>query len=118
MPQRTIAPSEWKAFFESFSFAHERWLARIQRRSPDGALQTLADAVPLHSVELDDTHTLRVVAGKATEHTIRLPGVVAVSFHTCDDGLHVGLDVATGDQAITMIRFRSPALAEMLNGVV
>lgn len=123
MKRREIAPEEWREFFESFNGAHEGWLVGVVRfeefldesvetRHRDGALRGV-------QLELADGEIALAVDDKQTGHlvteSIRAPHRIVLE--QTEDNVDAGLEI-DGPQSCLILRFRSPAPAQIVDGIV
>ena len=124
METREIPRSEWRSFFDVFSRQHEGWLATLENFGQEIGAQAEPGELPLKSV------TLTPVVGKSEAITINLGSIPKDHIqHTVIEPTHVwlvqtseganaALEIESADETKTLLRFRSPVLPELVDGVV
>ena len=117
-----IEPKEWISFLDGFSRQHEGWLTSIEVATSDRKLTEVvnqrlrgvsvdhADGKQRAYVEVGDTPDQCLI------HVIENPR--QIRFKRTRAGAHEGLEIESGDGSTTVVRFRSAALPEMLDGVL
>jgi hypothetical protein len=126
-----IPREQWGTFAEQFSRQHRGWLVsvevtdtRLLEVDPEQARaagRVLARDRALREVAFDlegGTGQFRVVVGEEPDrvaHEIRRP--VSVRPEMSDDGAHQGVRIDDADGKTTRVRFRAPALPELLDGI-
>ena len=123
MPTQAIPREQWKNFFDSFSRQHEGWLATLEVFATDLGAQEEARELPLSGISLSSAKNEDSIAlslGKEPEdhitHIIQKPEQVWVE--RTSEGVNTALEIESKDQTKTLLRFRSPALPELVDGVV
>ena len=123
MPTQAIPRDEWNNFFDSFSRQHEGWLATLEVFDDDLGAQQEARELPLSGISLSsgkDKGTIALSLGKEpgdhVTHIIDEPEQVWVE--TTSEGVNAALEIEAKDQTKTLLRFRSPILPELVDGVV
>ena len=119
-----ITRAEWPAFFDSFSRQHEGWLADLEIIDPELGAQLEAEQLPLEGVtaELKDegTDEIVIILGRKAQdhvtHTVARP--TRVMLEQNDEGADEALQIESSETAKVLLRFRSPMLAEAVDGVV
>ena len=124
METREIPRNEWQSFFEVFSRQHEGWLATLEIFGQEIGAQAEHGELPLKSV------TLTPVVGKSEAITINLGKIpkdhvkntVIEPTHVwlvqTSEGANAALEIESADETKTLLRFRSPVLPELVDGVV
>jgi hypothetical protein len=124
METREIPRSEWRSFFDVFSRQHEGWLATLEIFGQEIGAQAEPGELPLKGV------TLTPVVGKSEAITINLGSIPKDHIkHTVIEPTHVwlvqtaeganaALEIESADETKTLLRFRSPVLPELVDGVV
>jgi len=123
MEIREIPRSEWKSFFDVFGRQHEGWLATLEVAGPETA-QPASGEFPLKGVALTsvvgESEGIMINLGKApkdhVKHTVIEP--THVWLVQTPEGADAGLEIASADDTKTLLRFRSPVLPELVDGVV
>jgi hypothetical protein len=124
MQTKEIARTEWPSFFNSFSRAHEGWLATLEILGPDIGAQVEERELAFEGItdESDEAHgnTIMIMTGGRAEnhvtHTITRP--VEVSLEKTDEGADAALAIKSEDGVTALLRFRSPVLPETVDAMV
>ena len=124
MPTKEIPREEWSNFFDVFSRQHEGWLATLEIFGPEVGAQEEAHELPLEGISLasggNETDAVAISLGKTPEdhvtHTITKPEHVWLE--QTSGGANAALEIESEDQNKALLRFRSPLLPEMVDGVV
>lgn len=124
MPTREVPREEWVSFCDSFSRQHEGWRVTVEVLGAEIGAQNEARELPLGGVtaELNGGREERIEimvgegAGDHITHTIMSPRRVYVEETVA--GAHEALEIESPDGVKTLLRFRSPTLPEMVDGVV
>src|ERR1043166_5804920 len=124
MRTQEIPKREWREFFDRFSRQHEGWLATLEVLGADVGAQEEGRELPLAGVSLssggDETETISIDLGttpdKHVSHAISEP--TAVWLEQTEEGGNAGLEIEGAGGTKTLLRFRSPMPAELVDGVV
>jgi hypothetical protein len=123
METREIPRGEWQSFFEVFSRQHEGWLATLETFGQEIGAQAEPGELPLKSVTLTPvvgkSEAITISRGKAqdhVEHTVIEP--THVWLVQTPEGANAALEIEAADETKTLLRFRSPVLPELVDGVV
>lgn len=124
METQEIPRDDWLGFFDTFSRQHEGWLASLEVFGPDIGAQEQTDELPFEGISIttskSDPEAIAISLGKVPEHhlthTIAKPKSVWLQQTT--EGADAALEIESEDDAKTLLRFRSAALPEMVDGVV
>lgn len=123
MPTQTIPREQWNNFFDSFSRQHEGWLTTLEVFDNDIGAQEEARELPLSGISLSsakDEDSIALMLGKEPgdhiTHIIGEPEQVWVE--TTSEGVNSALEIEAKDHTKTLLRFRSPILPELVDGVV
>lgn len=123
MSTQSIPREQWNNFFDSFSRQHEGWLATLEVFDNDIGAQEQARELPLSGISLSsakDEDSIALMLGREPEdhitHIIEEPEQVWVEKTV--DGVNAALEIESKDQTKTLLRFRSPVLPELVDGVV
>jgi hypothetical protein len=123
MQTTQITKTEWPNFFNSFSRKHEGWLATLEIFGPDIGAQTEERELPFEGITDEWSEakgdTITIMAGKSdahVTHTISRP--TEVSLEQTDEGADTALAIKSSDGTTALLRFRSPVLPEMVDGLV
>ena len=116
-----IEPHEWISFLDGFSRQHEGWLATIEVATPAGKLTEVVNR-RLKGVGIDHADGKQrayVEVGNAPDecltHVVDSP--TRIRFRRTMMGAHQGLEIMSAGGGITIVRFRSAMLPEMLDGI-
>ena len=123
MQTKQIERNEWPSFFDGFSRKHEGWLVTLEVFQPEIGAQVAEHDLALEGVtaELDngDKARIEIMMGAKPErhvtHTIADP--IEVSLEHTDEGADHALAIKSGDEATTLLRFRSAVLPEMVDAM-
>lgn len=117
-----IPRADWSRALEAFSAIHEGWLVSLDVLSPSIGAQPEIAELPLVGVtfEPDDegliTLTVAPAASGHMTHAVRSPAHVWIE--RTDTGADVALDIESADGTQAILRFRTPALPETVDGMV
>lgn len=117
-----IPRAKWSGFFDSFSRQHEGWLANLELL--EGMTDPQHGALSFEGISLDakDDDAESIVISLATSpaehvtHMIEHPRRVRLQRN--EDGANASLEIESEDHARTLLRFRSPMLPELVDGIV
>lgn len=124
MRTREISRSEWPEFFDSFSRKHEGWLVTLEIFGTEIGAQVEERELALEGIvaELDEVKGDQIaimIGARADDHiTHDISRPTQVSLEQTDEGADVALAIKSVDGVTALIRFRSPMLPEMVDGVV
>ena len=125
MLTREIPCGEWATFLEGFSRQHEGWLSSLEVLGSGFGAQTEARDLELQGITVDlnsDTGNTIVIIflGKDPKahvtHTISDP--THVRLQETAAGAHEALQIEAKDGVSALLRFRTAALPELVDGVV
>ena len=124
MPTQEIPRDEWKAFFDKFTQQHEGWLASLEIFAPDVGAQQEALDLPLEGISTtakeNGPQTIAISLGKTPEdhvtHTIADP--TRLWLEQTSQRANAALEIESADEVKTLLRFRSPLPADMVDGAV
>jgi hypothetical protein len=123
MAERTIEiqRADWSQALNAFSATHEGWLFSLEILSPTMGAQPEFIDLPLLGVtfEAGDGGTITITAAQAAfthvTHTIRAPSHVWIE--RTETGADAAVDVESPDGTKAILRFKTPALPETVDGV-
>ena len=123
MPTRYIPRDEWTSFFDGFSLQHREWLVSIEVLSSDIGAQVEAREVPLQGITADlrdgGEDIISIIVGRIPEehltHNIYAP--THVRLKQTKDGADEALEIESPN-LVTLLRFRSAVLPEMVDGIL
>jgi hypothetical protein len=124
MPTQEIPRDEWTTFFDTFSQQHEGWIASLEVFSPDAGAQQEARDLPLEGISTTakdrELETIAISLGNTPEdhvtHMIAKP--TRLWLEQTSQRANAALEIESADEIKTLLRFRSPLPAEMVDGVV
>jgi hypothetical protein len=119
-----IPPRLWPQTFDAFSAAHEGWLISIDVLAADlGAQPEVCDlalvGIVAESPDSGGTITVSVVGpsgAEQTTHTVHAP--TRVQIERTDEGADVAMQIESAEQTTTIVRLRTPAMPETVDGIV
>jgi hypothetical protein len=124
MPSRDIPREDWVTILDSFSRQHEGWLVNVEVVTDGlGAHREIREK-SLIGVSADlksrGTDTISIITGDRSDdhvnHIINRP--VRVALEETEEGAHKGLRIDAENGQTTLLRFRSPALPETVDGLL
>ena len=114
-----IPRADWSRALAEFSAAHDGWLISLDILSADIGAQPDITDLPLVGVTFEDIRagTMTVSAGRSAEitHTIQAPNHIWVE--RTDAGADAALAIESADGAKTLLRLRTAALPETVDGI-
>ncbi len=121
---REVPREEWVEYLNSFSRRHEGWLVTVEVLGAAIGAQVEAEEMVLEGVTADlkegGEDVISVILGKKSTgrvtHNITSPTHVRIE--QTEDGSDMTLQIESGGGVTTLVRFRSPILPEMVDGVV
>lgn len=124
MATREIPREEWIEFFDGFSRQHEGWLVTVEVLSSELGAQVEARELRLEGITADlkgdGEDTISIMVGETPDdhvtHTITAPSHVRLE--QTQEGANEALQIESASGAMTLLRFRSAVLPEMVDGVV
>ena len=124
MPTQEIPREDWNNFFDVFSRQHEGWLATLEIFGPEVGAQEEAHELPLEGISIasggNEADAIAINLGKTPEdhvtHTITKPEHVWLN--QTSEGANAALEIESGNENKTLLRFRSALPPEMVDGVV
>lgn len=124
MKTKEIPREEWSTFFDSFSRQHEGWLVTLEVLGEDLGAQIEERELAFGGIvdEWDEIQGDKIAIMIGTNpddhitHSIDRP--TEVSVEQTDEGAHVALQIKAADGVTALLRFRSPMLPELVDGLV
>jgi Family of unknown function (DUF5335) len=123
MPTQEIPRHEWTSFFDGFSGCHEDWLVSIETFGPNQDPQVRAQNLPLRLVtaELkeDGEAVISIALGDGAQEdvTYTVTEAVFVKLQQTEEGADEAVYIGS-NSSVTILRFRSPMLPEMVDGLL
>ena len=124
MKTREIPKNEWPKFLDNFSRKHEGWTVTFEIFGPELGAQVQERELALEGIvdEWDEIHGNRIVimfGEKPDDHITHSIGhPTQVSLEQTDAGADVALAIKSADGVMALLRFLSPMLPEMVDGLV
>lgn len=124
MKTKEIQKTEWPKFFDSFSRQHEGWLATLEIFGSDIGAQVEERELAFQGIvdEWDETRGNQIIilmGAKPDDHiTHAIDHPTNVSLEQTDEGADVAMSITSEGGTVALLRFRSPMLPEMVDGVV
>ena len=124
MKTKEIPRDEWREFFDRFSRQYEGWLVTLEILAADIGAQVeernLAFEGIVHEWDEIQGNEIMIMVGPRPDghitHSISHP--VQVSLEQTDEGADAALAIKSADGTTALLRFRSPMLPEMVDGIV
>jgi hypothetical protein len=124
MPTQEIARDEWPDFFDSFSRRHQGWIVAVEVFGTDIGAQVEAREMPLQGITAEMQRSgeeiISIMVGDTPEdhvtHTIASP--TRVNIKRSEEGADEAVEIESAGGSSTLIRFRSPMPAEMVDGIL
>ena len=123
MSTREVSRNEWTRFFDVFSKQHEGWIASLEVLGDQVGAQAEAVELPFEGISVsakDESQSLVINLGRTAEdhvsHTIERPRHVWL--RQTEEGANDSLEIVEEGNQKTLLRFRSPMLPELVDGIV
>lgn len=124
MKTKEIPKNEWPEFFDSFSRQHEGWLVTLEIFGSEIGAQVEERELAFEGIvdEWDEIQGNQIAIMMGAEpgdhitHSIRQP--TQVSLEQTDEGADAALAIKSADGVTALLRFRSPILPELVDGIV
>jgi hypothetical protein len=121
--QTVAIPREmWDGALAAFGAVHDRWLIDVDVLSPALGAQPEIHGLPLTGITFEppDGGAIVIAAGRGAAehvaHAIRHP--TQVWLRQTASGADAALEIESGDGARTILRFRTAALPETVDGLL
>ena len=124
MKTKEIPKDEWPNFFDSFSRQHEGWLVTLEIFGTEIGAQVQGRELAFEGIvdewdEVQGNQIVIMVGAKPDDHiTHSIDRPIEVSMEQTDEGADAVLAIKSADGVIALLRFRSPMLPEMVDGLV
>jgi len=117
MKTQMVSPKEWRSFFRDFSRIHNGALITISVAGPgEGSHDEIVNQSLRGISEDKDEIFVHTGNGADRPHLARrVRNVDSVLVQQTDEGADSAVDIASIDGSRTIVRFRSPALPELLD---
>ena len=123
MSTREVTRNEWTDFFDVFSKQHEGWIASLEILGDQVGAQTEAIELPFEGISVsteDEPQSLVINLGRTADdhvsHTVERPQHVWL--RQTEEGANDSLEIVEEGNQKTLLRFRSPMLPELVDGIV
>lgn len=116
-----VSRHDWGKALSQFSAIHEGWLVSLDVLNNEIGAQLEFNDLPLLGVSADHVKdgTVTISAARSAaehvSHTIHAP--TRISIERREDGADVALQIESADGTKSILRFRTPALPETLDGI-
>ena len=122
MKTKEIPKNEWPKFFDNFSRQHEGWLVTLEILGSEFGAQVQGRELAFEGIvdEWDEIQGNQIVimVGEKPEahitHSITRPTQVSVEEN---EGVSAVLAIKSADGVMALMRFRSPMLPEIVDGL-
>ena len=124
MKTKEIPQNEWPKFFDNFSSRHQSWSVTLEIFGTELGAQVQERELALAGIvdERDEIHDNRIVimfGDKPNDHMTHSIGhATEVSLEQTDGGADVALAIKSADGVMALLRFLSPMVPEMVDGLV
>ena len=124
MKTREIPKGEWRRFFDGFSRQHEGWLVTLEILAEEIGAQVEERELAFQGIvdesdEIQGNRIMIMVGSTPDDHiTHSISNPVQVSLEQTDEGADEALAIKSSDGTTALLRFRSPMLPEMVDGLV
>ena len=124
MKTKQIVRDEWPKFFDSFSRQHEGWLVTLEIFATDIGAQVEERELAFEGIvdewnEALGNQIIIMMGAKPDDHiTHTIAHPTNVSLEQTDEGADVALAITSEGGAVALLRFRSPMLPAMVDGIV
>jgi hypothetical protein len=120
MPTREIARDEWPEFLDAFSRQHDLWIVSVEVAGADIGAQVEGQRLRLRGISADAGQSsisimLETPGGGHLTHTVIEPSQLWIE--QTSTGADAALQLQSGDGTTTLVRFRSAARPEEVDGV-
>lgn len=116
-----IGSDRWSQALSEFSVMHEGWLVSVDVLTPALGAQPEVRDLPLVGVVAEPRNEGRVTiaaGGPSTgQMTHMVPSPARIWIERADNGADVALQIESTDGTKTIVRFKTPALPETVDGV-
>jgi hypothetical protein len=124
MKTKEIPKNEWPKFFDSFSRQHEGWQVTLEIFGTEIGAQVQERGLAFEGIvdewdEVQGNQLVIIVGAKSDDHITHSIGrPIEVSMEQTDEGADAVLAIKSADGVMALLRFRSPILPEMVDGLV
>ena len=124
MRTKEIPKDEWPKFIDNFSRKHEGWLVTLEMIGAEFGAQVQERELTLQGIvhewdEIQGNQIVIMIGEKRDDHiTHRIGSPTQVSLEQTDGEADVALAIKSADGVMALLRFLSPLLPEMSDGLV
>lgn len=124
MKTREIPKNEWLKFFDNFSRKHEGWLVTLEILGTELGAQVQERELAFKGIvdewdEIRGNQMVLMFGERPDAHVSHSIGnATQVSLEQTDGGADVALAIKSADGVMALLRFISPMLPEMVDGLV
>ena len=116
-----IRRERWSQALSEFSAIHEGWLISVDVLAPALGAQPEVHDLPLVGVVLEPRNggsiTIAAARSGVSQITHMVQSPARIWIERTDDGADVALQIESADGTKTIVRFKTPALPETVDGV-
>jgi hypothetical protein len=124
MKTKEIPKNEWPEFFDSFSRQHQGWLVTLEIFGSEIGAQVEERELAFEGIvdewdEIQGNEISIMIGAEPDDHiTHSISQPTQVSLEQTDEGADAALAIKSADGVMALLRFRSPILPEMVDGIV
>ena len=118
---RELAPHEWDESLDSFSRQHDGWLVTVEILGAELGAQIEGRDLRLRGIACDSAERARISimletpGGGHVTHAVA--GPAHIWLEQTADGADVALQIESADETRTLIKFRTPARPDQVDGM-
>ena len=113
-----VPRADWPRFLDEFSRAHEGWLVTVEEHGPGGSRELLREA-PLAGITAEDGSVITIITGtRDAQWTHQIASPTRLRLNRTAEGAESGIESESAGGVRTVIRFRSTALPETVDGML
>jgi hypothetical protein len=117
-----VAQKDWTRTLDQFSAVHDGWLVSLEVVGPLLGAQPQIHELPLRGITAETGSPNPVIAiaaaradGEHITHIIHAP--IQVQIEQTNEGADVALQIRSGDGTASILRFKTVAMADTVDGV-
>jgi len=122
MSTEEIPRAQWGGFFDSFSRQHEGWLTSLELLEGTTGPQhgpLSFEGISLNSSDRGSQSIVISLAKSPVEHVTHMIGhPKRVRLQRNEEGANASLEIEARNDTRTLLRFKSPMLPELVDGIV
>jgi hypothetical protein len=120
MVTREIPRSGWSEYFDAFSRRHDGWLVTIEVFDKELGAQVEAEERPLKGISAGrQKHEIEIITGGEPDDSLTriIERPTRVQVEETSAGAEAAISIESEDEGTTLVRFRSAALPETVDGL-